>query len=124
MTRSVPTEDVERVPISREHSPLLFDAMWPAIIAGIFVIMGAGVLIGHRREAPLGVVLILLPLFGALLWWTWGSPMRYVVATRTGLLVSSREDELFVPYDAVAHTRQTWLRGGRLDRLGTPARAS
>lgn len=114
MTPSVPADDQERVPLSGEGTPLVFGALFPMIIAAGLIAMGVGVLSHGGPEAPLGVVLITLPMLGALLWWRFGTRLHRVVATRSGLLVSNTQREWFVPYTGVASTRHSWIRGDHL----------
>ncbi len=108
MEPTVPAGDVERVPLSGERTQLV-SVVVPALWVGALIVAGLGLLRGGGVDAPLGVVLLVLPLLGALVAWRWATPLRRVVATRTGLIVSGLGAARFVSYAAVAAARESTL---------------
>jgi RNase P subunit RPR2 len=106
MPPSVPADDHERLQLS--------GARWasvgiPALLLGTMT-FGAVALIASGRDGPLGAVVLAVVLLAAGVGWRWGTPLRGVVATRTGLLVTDFRGECFVPYELVASARENRLQ--------------
>lgn len=112
MTLSVPDDDSERVPLSGDRTQR-FTVALPASCVAALALLGIRVLAAGGGDAPLGIVLVALPPLGALVWWRWGTPLRSVVATRTGLIVTGLRSEWFVPYTAVASARENQANRSR-----------
>lgn len=108
MARGIPADDTERVALSGAITQA-FAIAWPLLWVGALAVAGMGVLRAGGPEAPLGVVLLALPALGALVWWRWRTPLRRVVATRSGLVVSGMTSGQFIPYVAVECIRENRL---------------
>jgi hypothetical protein len=108
VTPRVPPDDSEREPLSGEFIQPFYVAI-AALLAGGLALFGVGIVTHGGPDAVLGWMVLVLPAGGALIGWRWAAPLRKVVATRTGLIVSSAGKELFVPYAAVAKVREKRL---------------
>lgn len=111
MEKDVPADDTERTLLSgRLSQPVSIGFAW-ALAVGM-VIAGLATLRAGGTDAPLAGPLIFLPLLGVLWSWRWAVPLRRVVATRTGLLVTGPARPRFIPYGQVEAVREN-----RLSRL-------
>lgn len=109
---TVPADDAERVPLSGERTQLV-SVVFPALWVAALIVAGLGLLRGGGVDAPLGIVLLVLSLLGALVAWRWATPLRRVVATRTGLIVSGLRTRCFIPYATVTSARESQLSRNR-----------
>ncbi|MBK9517021.1 MAG: hypothetical protein IPO09_06620 [Anaeromyxobacter sp.] len=115
-----PSDDTELLHLSGQLTqPLSLWLAW-ALTGGMLLAGLAGLRAG-RAEAPLAWSLIVLPLVALLAWWRWGVPLRHVVATRTGLLVSRPGREWFIPYPLVESAKES--RASRLRTITVTLRA-
>ncbi len=112
MPATVPANDTERVPLSGPYTLRLFVA-YPALWVGTMAGLAVAALVSRRLEAPLGAALLALLLLAALIGWRYATPLRGVVATRTGLIVTGLRDARFVPYQAVVTVQENRLQRGR-----------
>jgi hypothetical protein len=108
MFPDVPANDTERVRLSGPLT-LLFAIAFPALWVGAMTFVAVALLFTGGREAPLGAVLLALVLLAGVVGWRWATPLRGVVATRTGLVVTGLRGARFVPYASVASARESRL---------------
>jgi len=112
MSPSVPADDTERVRLSGPRT-LLVSLAYPALWVGALAVGAVVLLVAGGREVPVGAVVLALLLLAGVVGWRWGTPLRGVVATRTGLLVTGLRDTRFVPYASVASAREDRLQRHR-----------
>jgi hypothetical protein len=106
-----PSDDTERVLLSGPFTqPLALGLAWA--LAGGILLAGPKGLRAGGPAAPVAWVLIALPPAGVLAWWRWGTPLRRVEATQTGLLVSRPGREWFIPYPLLESAKES--RASRL----------
>jgi hypothetical protein len=107
----VPREDAERVPLSSRLTffyKLVFPTLWLGGFAIATVVLAVSPA-SEAHDAPSPLAFLAFLAGGAFLFWRCCLPLRRVVATRTGLLVSSYGREAFVPYPQIASARQNKL---------------
>lgn len=115
-----PSDDTERVHLSgRLTQPLSLGVAWA--LAGGMLLAGLSSLRAGGIDAPLAWALVALPPVAGLAWWRWGTPLRQVTATRTGLLVSRPGREWFISYPLVESAKE--LRVSRLRTITVTLRA-
>jgi len=113
MDHRPPSDDTERVTLSGPASqPSALGLAW--VLAAGILLAGLAGLRAAGPGAPLAWLLVTLPLVGLLAWRRWGTPLRRVTATRTGLLVSRPGRQWFIPYALVVSAKES-----RLSRLRT-----
>jgi hypothetical protein len=105
MAPSVPADDTERVQLSGPLT-LVFAVLALVLLLGTMTCVAAA-LVFSVRDIPLGAVFLGVVLLTGGVWWRWGTPLRGVVATRTGLLLSGPRGVCFVPYESVALARES-----------------
>jgi ribosomal protein L37AE/L43A len=108
MSPGVPVGDTERVQLSGPLT-LSFSIGWVALCLGAMAVVAVAQFLAAGGDTLFGAVLLGLVFVAGVVGWRWVTPLRGVVATRTGILVKGLRGARFVPYASVASVRENQL---------------
>ncbi len=79
----------------------------PAAWLAFFGVGTAVLLLQHSPDRQRVLAFVVALVLGGFIFWNWGFPLKRVIATDDGLLVSNFRRQVLVPYGQVAALRET-----------------